>query len=139
MSIVLFLFKGQYSMYLNNEISKFSLINMVIYSSLIFFILWFYNKFNSDYQLFIKIFMIGVFFLPIGFILPLSSRLALYLLPLSIIIYPKLLELIKITLIKQLFIIAVIAVFSMRLITFFFSETYSPHYFNYTTIFKTLF
>lgn len=132
------IFGDQYLQYQNLDISKPNLVNILTYSVTIIFILKYYNNFNSYYKFFVKLLIIGILIIPIGFILPLASRLALYFLPLSIIVYPKLIELIEFKLIKKLFIFGVISVILIRLITFFLSSIYGPYYSNYSTIFEAL-
>jgi hypothetical protein len=138
-SVALTLLGEKYLFYLNPANTNPSILNALVYSSLLFILLFYYNRFNSDYQLLIKIFIAGLVLLPAGFILPLSSRLALYFLPLSIIIYPKVLEILDYKLFRQLFIIGVIFIISLRLITFLTSDTYKPHYMVYSTFIQTFF
>lgn len=137
--IVSLLFSNQYAQYDNIEFSSPSLINGFVYFSIIFIILKYYNDFTKDYKFFIKLFIVGVLIIPVGYIIPLSGRLAFSLFPLSIIIYPKFISLIKSKLLKNMFVICVISVFLVRLVTFFYSETYGPYYSNYLSIFYTFF
>lgn len=138
--VVSLLFNEQYSAYLKDDtLSKPGFINTITYSSLIFLLLYNYNNFNEKFKIFIKIFIVGIFLLPIGFVLPMSSRLSLYLLPLSIVIYPKLFDTIKLRSIKFTFVFCVILIITLRLFTFFYSDTYQPYYSNYKTIFNTFF
>lgn len=138
-SIASSLLSEKYLFYLNPANSKPGLFNALTYSTLLFIILKYYNNFSSNFQFVIKLFVVGLILLPAGYILPLSSRLALYFLPFSIIIYPKLLELFESRLLKQLFTVGVISVISIRLLTFFFSSTSSPYYMKYSTIIQSIF
>ena len=136
LSISSYLFGNKYSYYLGFGTTP-GLINILVYSVLLFIILYYYKYFNSDYQFFTKLFIVGLFLLPIGYILPISSRMALYFLPISIVLYPKLLSQIDSVIIRQVFIIAVIAVFLMRLFTFFSANW--PYYSHYKTIISLLY
>jgi hypothetical protein len=137
--IVILLFSSQYSQYEILEFSNPSLINALVYSLLLFILLINYNKFPENYHFLIKLFTLGIFLLPIGYIIPMASRLGWYFLPFSLIIYPKILEILPSKWSKDIFVFCIIGVFSMRLFTFFSSEVYFPHYSKYSTIFNTLF
>jgi hypothetical protein len=135
LSISTYLFGDKYSYYLGFGTSP-GLINILIYSILLLIILYHYNSFNYNFQLFAKLFIVGLFLLPVGYILPISSRMALYFLPLSIIIYPRLLSQTESLVLRQIFIISVISVFAMRLFTFLSMNWL--YYYHYRTIFSTL-
>lgn len=137
--LVSVLFNEQYTTYLDFDMdSKASVVNMVIYSALIFVLLFYYNDLSGEYKIFTKLLVLGFFFMPIGFIIPVSSRLALYLFPISIIVYPKYLEIINSLIVKSIFSTGIVFVIIVRLITFFSSETYGPYYHEYSTIFGLL-
>jgi hypothetical protein len=133
MNIAGSLFGSKYSFYITTDAHP-GLFNILIYSSLLLILLIYYNKFDPDFKLLIRVFIVGLFLIPIGYVIPLSSRLALYFLPMSIVIYPKITEMFKFRLYKQIFIIAVITVISTRLITFFFFSGNELYYSKYTTI-----
>lgn len=137
--IVTLFFNEQYDFYLNSDVeSKANFVNIVAYSLLIFVLLLNYNTLDWGFKIFTKLLILGVFFLPLGFIIPISSRLALYLLPLSIVIYPKYMDVIESRLIRNLFIVGIMLIILVRLISFFNSDTYGEYYMEYSTIFSSL-
>lgn len=133
-----FIFENRYLNYLDWEIEKPSLINIFVYSTLLIIVLKFYNRMDFKFKILNKLFVFGILFLPLGFIIPISGRMAYYFLPLSIVIYPKIFELIKSKLIKNVFVLSVIIVLIIRLYTFFNSDIYGPYFSEYSSIFKIL-
>jgi hypothetical protein len=136
--IVTLFFNEQYDFYLNSDVeTKANFVNIVAYSLLIFVLLLYYNNLNWGFKIFTKLLLLGVFFLPLGFIIPISSRLAFYLLPLSIVIYPKYIDVINSRLIRNMFILGIILIILVRMVSFFNSDTYGEYYMEYSTIFSS--
>ncbi len=138
LTLVKSLFGHKYLIYLKLSDSKPEIINIVTYTGLLFVILFYYNKLNDEFKLFANLLIVGFFIIPISFIIPLSIRLAYYFLPLSIVLYPYLTNLIKPILTKQIFVVVVVTVIFVRLFTFLNSSTYGPHYERYNTIFTAI-
>lgn len=138
-TIATLFFDEQYGIYLNDDIeTKANFINIFTYSALVFLMLFYYNLYTLENKFFVRLLVLGMFFLPLGFILPISGRLALYLLPMSIVVYPNLLSTIDSFFMKKVFLYTIVLVTFVRLITFFNSETYGSFYNSYSTIFSLL-
>lgn len=135
------IFDEQYYMYLVQDKDNISqnLINILTYLALFVFIIYYYNTiYKSEYKLFALITIIGLFMLPLGFILPQAGRLSFYFLPVTIVLYPYYLNLLENKLIKVIFVCSVVFVLLIRFITFFDSETYRPYFYEYNSLINLL-
>jgi len=132
------LFGYRYLIYLDLSNGRPEIVNLTVYTLLIIITLYYFNEFGKGYKLYASLFILGIFIIPISYIIPLSIRLAYYLLPLSIVVYPHLAKLIKPVLTRQIFMLAVVFVILIRLITFLNSSTYGPYYAKYSTVFSTI-
>jgi len=138
LDLVKSVFGYKYLVYLKLSGSKPPVVNIISYLGLLFVILFYYNRLDNEYKFLANLLVIGFFIIPISYVIPLSIRLAYYFLPISILMYPHLLVVIKPILTKQIFVLAIIVIIFVRLITFVKSPTYGPYYTRYKTIFSTI-
>lgn len=136
--LINFVFADQYDGYSSMNIeSSASVVNVSIYFILNSVLLFSYNKLASEIKFFTLMTLIGIFVMPIGFIIPLSARIALYLLPFSILVYPAIATLTHSKIKRYYFIIFVASIAMVRVVTFLFSDTYNESYKNYESIFNS--
>jgi hypothetical protein len=117
------------------DVKQTGIFNIVYYIFIMAFLLKYSNIEDNKYRVLFYLMIFGMFFIPIAQSLPLISRVSYYFLPISIVLFPLIIKNISNCIVKTAFIVINIAVISVRLYTFFYSETYGEHYRVYKTIF----
>jgi len=109
----------------------------VLYSSGMFLLVLFYDKFQSNQKaLLFKIAVISFMFMPLSLVINLISRVGMYFTPSIIIVYPRIFQTINGVGYKAIYIISFFVITAYIFFTFFNSELWRAHYGTYKTIFS---
>jgi hypothetical protein len=125
----------KYFAYNEIEFSKPSILNILIYALFLILILLQYESLDKKYKYFTLIYLFGLFFIPIGYIIPMAGRMIYYFLPISIVLFPKIIEIRKSILFNILFFLFITSILLVRQYQFWSSE-YLGAYYNYDIIFN---
>ena len=124
----------KYNVYSDLEFSNPGILNTSIYITFLILLLLVYRSLDKRFQYFSCIYMVGLFFIPIGYIIPMAGRMIYYFFPFSIVIFPKIMEKNKSNIFKMSFFFFVFSILIARQYQFWTSEYLGAHY-NYKTIF----
>jgi hypothetical protein len=109
----------------------------VLFFTLLFVLTIYYERFqNKQTGLVFKIAIISFMFIPLGLLVQLIGRVAMYFAPATIIAYPVIALYIKKPINKIIFVLTLILFTTFTFYSFFSSETWSDAFGNYTTIFS---
>ncbi len=108
-----------------------------IYFTLLFIIVLLHDhKQIKEVALLFKIAILSFFIIPLGLIIEMSGRFAMYFSPATIVVYPNILASMKNAYVKYFF-ISILMVFTLyQFLMFFYSKNYNQFYFEYHTIFS---
>lgn len=149
---VLLIFGGQIiSPYINNIIGSFyakymmyekgkgvnSGLGYVYYAIMLIIIIYQGRKQDKDIRFYYIIAISGILVMPMRLIIEMLSRLGLYFIPASIIVYPNLLRNIKGKFDKIAFFMLIIVFTFFQFFQFFYSDTYNKYFMTYQTIFTS--
>ncbi|MDO8965704.1 EpsG family protein [Algoriphagus sp.] len=131
-------FEKEYSGHINQSVEK-STIGLGFILNFIIYIILFYCTQHQNYLgkvIFLNIVVISFLIIPLTFSFPLISRLNFYFTPLLMVAYPIAFENIQKRTIRIGFIILISISTLYEFFSFFYSETWINHFFEYKTIFS---
>ena len=140
--ILIFLFTAQYldfyTIYSKNveyvNGGRGFAINLLIYMTALYVSL---KEKSNENNLLSKILMVSILIIPLSLINPLITRLNYYLLPIMMVIYPRVFNIIKNKLLRLsfLWLVVLFTLYSFR--AYFVSPIHSPYYKEYNTFFSS--
>lgn len=108
-----------------------------IYFTLLFIIVLLYDsKQTKEVALLFKIAILSFFIIPLGLIIEMSGRFAMYLSPTTMLVYPNILASMNSLVKKHVFVLVLLFFTLYQFLMFFYSETYEKYFFEYHTIFS---
>ena len=112
-------------------------LGFVYFTFLLFIIVFNDKRHNEEIGLISKISILSFFIIPFGLIIEMSGRFAMYLSPTVVVVYPNLVKNFK-QRYEKILLVTILIVFTMyQFVSFFYSKTYYPYFFEYQTIFTS--
>jgi hypothetical protein len=124
----------KYNVYSDVEFSNPGIMNTLIYITFLILLLLVYRSLDKRFQYFSCIYILGLFFIPIGYIIPMAGRMIFYFFPFSIVLFPKIIEINESNFFKLSFLFFIFSILLARQYQFWTSEFLGAYY-NYKTIF----
>lgn len=129
------LFSERYEFYSDKGITNSGL-GFLFYSSLFLLTLHLDKIQNKKISLFFKITIVYFILMPFALIIEMTSRIGMYFLPATLILYPYIFKTLKHIISKYLFLFGIMIFTMYQFFQFFYSTTYRDYFMEYHTIFS---
>jgi hypothetical protein len=103
---------------------------------LLFFHTWNYWRIQETNKYLFSFSLFGLLLVPIGASIEMIGRLGLFVSPMYSVTFPIILKSSKELMVKFLFMLLVFIFITVKYVSFFYSKTYYPYYYEYRTIFS---